>query len=121
MRWLLLAVIFALGCAAPAPRLILTQSGSGDTLLGVSTKTTQTFHVNSEQWQIRTSCEALKTGSVVFAAAAFPKGKPISNDFVAMISQTSPGEDINYVHGSGDFYLSIMAVNIKTWKVEIWE
>jgi ABC-type phosphate/phosphonate transport system substrate-binding protein len=69
-RIFLLSVIFAVlilsGCASSTekapPQLVLSISGAGDTLLGMSTKTTQTFRISKREWYLETECDALDSG-----------------------------------------------------------
>ena len=125
----LLLVILSVGCAgssSPAvspPQLVFSLSGSGDSLLGSSTIDTKVFHISKGEWYIQTTCEALKAASPVFlAASVFPKDKPVDNtSFVAIDSQNTPGTAATYVHQAGDFYLSIVAMNVKSWSVKVYQ
>lgn len=113
----------------PAPggmestQLVFSLTGSGDEMIGISTKTTQTFHIDKAEWYIETNCAALDSGvPIVFTVSVFPKGQPVDNfNFVAIVGQTTPGLETNYVHKSGDFYLSIVAMNISTWSIKVYE
>lgn len=104
-------------------QLVFSLTGSGDEMLGMSTKTTQTFHIDKGEWYIETNCDALDSGGpIVLTISVFPKGQPVGNSsFVAIISQTTPGLETNYVHEAGDFYLSIVAMNIRTWSVKVFQ
>ena len=106
-----------------APELVFSLTGSGDEIVGVSTKTTQTFHIDKGEWYIETNCDALNSGGpIALNISVFPKGQPVDNfSFVAIVSQTSPGLETNYVHKAGAFYLSIVAMNIKTWSVKVFQ
>ena len=122
----ILTTVLLSGCASSAPtlspQLVLSINGTGDTQVGVSTRTTQTFHISNQEWYIETDCEALDSGMPVsFIISVFPEGVPIGSDFVAVISQTTPSLETNYVHKSGNFYLSIVAMNIKTWSIKAYE
>ncbi len=126
---LILVVMLLSGCGTPATtltesaQLVFSLTGSGDKILGTSTKTTQTFHIDKGEWYIETNCDALDSGGpIALTIFVFPKGQPVySYSFVATISQTTPGLEANYVHEAGDFYLSIAAMNIKTWSVKVFQ
>ena len=137
-RILLISVILAAmllsACSAPATgpqeksapasaQLVLSISGMGDTQLGISTKTTQTFRISKQEWYIETECDALdSSGPIAFAVSVFPEGKPVDNySEVAIVTQTTPGLETNYVHKSGNFYLSVVAINIKSWSIKVYE
>jgi hypothetical protein len=122
-------IMLSAGCAggsAPTPftpQLVFSQSGMGDSLLGTSATDTKVFHISKGEWYIETTCEALKATSPVFlAASVFPQGKPVDNtSFVAIASQSTPGTAVTYVHQAGDFYLSIVAMNVKSWSVKVYQ
>ncbi len=132
---LILAAILLSGCGTPATtpipepgemestQLVFSLTGSGDEILGMSTKTTQTFHIDKSEWYIETNCDALDSGGpIALTISVFPKGQPVDNSsFVAIIGQTTPGLETNYVHEAGDFYLSIVAMNIRTWAVKVYQ
>jgi hypothetical protein len=103
--------------------LILSLSGSGDDFSGSATTTTKAFHINKNEWYIETTCDALKsTNPVVLIASVFPKDKPVDNySFVAIASQNTPGSAVNYIHEAGDFYLSVVAMNVKSWSVRVYQ
>ncbi len=106
-----------------SPQLVLSISGAGDTLLGMSTKTTQTFRISKDEWYIETNCDALDpSGPIALNVSVFPENKSVdSNEEIAIVSQTTPGTETNYVHKSGNFYLSIVAINIRTWSVKVFQ
>ncbi len=122
-------ILLSVGCggnsipAASAPQLVFSQSGVGDSLLGSATIETKAFHISKGEWYVETTCEALKPASPVFlAASVFPQGKPVDNtSFVAIASQSTPGKAVSYVHQAGDFYLSIAAMNVKSWSVKVYQ
>jgi len=132
---LILAAMLLSGCGTPATttppepaemepaQLVFSLTGSGDKALGMSTKTTQAFHIDKGEWYIQSKCEALDSGGpIALTISVFPKGQPVDNSsFVAIIGQTTPGLETNYVHKAGDFYLSIVAMNIRTWSVKVFQ
>ena len=126
---LLSLVLLSVGCggaAAPAvssPQLVLSQSGSDDSLLGSATTETKVFHISKGEWYIETTCDQMKPGlSVALIASVFPQGKPVDNtSFVAIASQNTPGTATTYVHVAGDFYLSIVAMNVKSSSVRFYQ
>lgn len=132
---LILAAMLLSGCGTPATtptpepaemepaQLVFSLTGSGDEMLGMSTKTTQTFHIDKGEWYIETNCDALDSGGpIALTISVFPEGQPVDNfSYVAIISQTTPGLETNYVHGAGDFYLSIVAMNIRSWSVNVFQ
>jgi len=122
-------ILLSVGCAGTAiptvssPQLVFSLSGSGDSLLGSSTTNTKTFRINKGEWYIETSCDQLKSAvPVVLIVTVFPKDKPVDNSsFVAIASQNTPGTAVSYVHQAGDFYLSIVAMNVKNWSVKVYQ
>lgn len=90
--------------------------------MGSSTKTTQIFHINKFEWYIETNCTSLDpSSSIAFVVTAFPGNKPIGNDFTGIVTQTVPGTETNYIHGSGDFYLQIIGMNVREWSVKVYQ
>ena len=123
-----LAILSLIGCssasspAAASPQLVSSWDGHGDSIAGSSVKTTETFHISKGEWYIETSCEALNSGPIFFTASVFPKDKPVDNySFIGIASQSTPGTATNYMHKKGDFYLSIVGINIKTWSVKVYQ
>ena len=127
---ILTAILLFVGCAggasAPAvvaPQLVFSINGSGDSYSGSSTKETKAFHISKGEWYIETTCDALKPNSpIFFAASVFPKDTPVDNySYVAIASQSTPGTAVSYVHQAGDFYLSIVAMNVKNWSGKVYQ
>jgi hypothetical protein len=123
-----LAILSLIGCSstsspATSTQLVSSWDGQGSAMVGSSVKTTETFHISKGEWYIETSCEALNpSGPIFLAASVFPKDKPVDNySFVAIANQSTPGSATNYVHASGDFYLSIVGMNVKTWSVKVYQ
>jgi hypothetical protein len=131
---IILVALLLSACGAPATgpqeksapataQLVYSTSGMGDIQLGMSSKTTQTFRISKQEWYIETECDALDSGGpIAFIVSVFPEGKPVDNySEVAIVTQTTPGLETNYVHKAGNFYLSIVAMNIKSWSIKVYE
>ena len=107
---------------AKVPNLILSFTGSGDLVVGVSSKITQSFHISKNEWFIETDCSSLDpTLQIFFSVAVYPQGELIDDNYIGQALQTSPGTAINYIHKAGDFYLSINAMNVREWSVKIFQ
>ena len=108
---------------ASSTTLIYSLSGSGDELIGMGQKTSQSFHITKSEWYINTTCEIHdpQQGSPLLTITIYPEGEAPGNYNFIGIVQTSITVDKNYVHTSGDFYLQIVAMNIKNWTIEVYE
>jgi|SRR4030042_3524009 len=107
---------------AASPQLIFILEGSGDSDVGMSTKTTESFHVSKTEWFIETNCEALDSlNSVGLLATVFPKDKSIDGSYIGVVNQNNQGLDKNYFYGTGDFYLVIVAMNVKAWTIKVYQ
>ena len=108
---------------ASSTTLIYSLSGSGDELIGMGQKTSQSFHITKSEWYINTTCEIHdpQQGSPLLTITIYPEGEAPGNYNFIGIVQTSSTVDKNYVHTSGDFYLQIVAMNIKNWTIDVYE
>jgi len=124
-------ILLFIGCGGGAsspvvssPQLVFSINGTGDSYPSLlSTKETKAFHISRGEWYIETTCDALEPNRPVsFLVSVFPKDKPVeSNNYVSIISQSTTGTAVNYVHVAGDFYLYIVSVNIKDWSVKVYQ
>ena len=104
-----------------SPQLVLNLSGSGDSVLGMGTKSSQTFHISKSEWYIDTTCNTLDSElPLVLNAIIYRQGQPPEN-FLGVIGITSSGSDKNYFHASGDFYIEVMVVNVQAWTLKVYE
>jgi hypothetical protein len=105
-----------------SPQLIFSLDGAGDPAVGMTATSTDNFHVSKTEWFIETTCEALDaSNSVGLTVTVYPKGKTADFEYIGAFSQNSPGSDKNYFHDTGDFYLTIVAMNVKTWSIRIYQ
>jgi hypothetical protein len=125
----ILLALFVIGCSntvstgqTASPQLIFILEGSGDPDVGMSAKATESFHVSKTEWFIETNCEALdSSNSVGLLVSVFPKGKSIDGSYIGVVNQNNPGLDKNYFYGTGDFYLTIVAMNVKAWTIKVYQ
>jgi hypothetical protein len=125
----ILSALFIIGCSNTTstnttanPELIFREEGSGDPVVGMSTEMTETFHVSKTEWYIETNINTLDpSNSVGFTITVFPKGKSADGQYIGAINEFKQGLDKTYFKGTGDFYLVIVANNIKTWAINVYQ
>ena len=86
-------------------------------------KTSQSFRITKSEWYINTTSKIHdpKLGSPFLIITIYPKGHSPENVHVIGKFQTSSTVDKYYVHESGGFYLTIAAMNINNWTIEVYE
>lgn len=99
-------------------------SGAGqwktiETFAGSSDKDTEDFNVPTNYWRLAYTITAQPYQQFVgFSAVIYPGGK-ISGS-VASVNLDKSGTDTGYVRaGPGSFWISIVAVNLSSWTIEV--
>lgn len=117
-RTLLIILIMLIGimlgaCASPPATFgPIEITGSGST-------TSPPFTVTTEEWIIDWSyIPSLESPMTIFSFFIYPRGEAVKFvEFAFLITETS-GSMYSYA-GKGEYYIKVIAANVKSWKVVI--
>lgn len=94
---------------------------------GSTGKTSDVFYVSKEHWYIEWECKPDAFSQehnmgISFSVTLFPTEESLMKPMALIANTTTPGADRTYIHNwSGEFYIEVDTMFVKSWTIEVYE